>query len=126
MHFYIWRPIHYCFLRWPGPGCLQVGSALGITYNFYKKFTVAGNLNFNKMKSNETNDIFVTGFNTPQWSSAYNTVDAQITLRVPKAKSSFKLGASNIFNKRYIQYAGGPTIGGLCYLAITLDGLLNK
>ena len=45
------------------------GSALGITYVFYKKFTVAGNVNFNKMKANKTDDIFVTGFNTPEWSS---------------------------------------------------------
>jgi len=30
------------------------GSALGITYVFYKKFTVAGNVNFNKMKANKT------------------------------------------------------------------------
>jgi hypothetical protein len=139
------------------------GSALGITYNFYKKFTVAGNVNFNKMKANQTNDIFVTGFNSPQWSAnlsfgnrdviknfgfnvgwrwqdaflwesplvtgsiaAYSTVDAQVNLRVPKAKSTFKLGASDIFNKRYIQYAGGPSIGGLYYLAITVDGLLTK
>ena len=42
---------------------------LGITYNFYKKYTVAGNVNFNKMKSNKTDDIFVTGFNTPEWST---------------------------------------------------------
>src|SRR5436190_1899467 len=45
------------------------GSALGITYNFYKKYTIAGNINYNKMKSNQSNDIFVTGFNTPQWST---------------------------------------------------------
>jgi outer membrane receptor protein involved in Fe transport len=45
------------------------GSALGVTYNFYKKYTVSGNVNYNKMKSNATNDIFVTGFNTPDWST---------------------------------------------------------
>lgn len=139
------------------------GSALGITYNFYKKFTIAGNLNFNKMKANQTNDIFVTGFNTPQWSSnlsfgnreivknigfnigwkwqdaflwesplvtggisAYSTIDAQVSLRVPKAKSTIKIGGADIFNNRYIQYAGGPTLGALYYVAITVDGLFNK
>ena len=45
------------------------GSALGVTYNFYKKFTISGNVNFNKMKANKSDDIFVTGFNTPQWST---------------------------------------------------------
>jgi hypothetical protein len=139
------------------------GSALGITYNFYKKYTIAGNINFNKMKSNQSNDIFVTGFNTPQWSTnlsfgnrevvknlgfnitwrwqdgflwesplvtggiaAYNTIDAQVTARFPKLKSQLKVGGSDLLNHRYLQYAGGPTIGALYYAAITVEGLLTK
>ncbi|MFL5738814.1 MAG: TonB-dependent receptor domain-containing protein [Flavisolibacter sp.] len=139
------------------------GSALGLTYNFYKRYILAGNLNFNKMKSNTSNDIFVTGFNTPQWSTnisfgnreivknigfnivwrwqdaflwesplvtggvdAYSTTDAQVSFQLPKWKSHLKLGASDLFNKRYIQYAGGPTIGAIYYLAITVDDILNK
>ncbi len=139
------------------------GSSLGITWNFYKKFTISGNLNYNDIKANKTNDVFVTGFNTPNWVtnlsfgnrelvknigfnivwrwqdaflwesplangrvSAYNTVDAQVTYRVPQLKTSIKAGGSNIFNNRYIQYAAGPTIGALYYVAITVDGLLNK
>jgi outer membrane receptor protein involved in Fe transport len=139
------------------------GGALGLTYIFYKKFTIGGNVNYNKMKANKVDDIFVTGFNTPEWTANIsfgnrevfknfgfsvvyrwqksflwesplvtgviddiNTVDAQVTYKVPKLKSTFKLGGSNIFNNNYIQYAGGPTLGGLYYLAITVDGLLNK
>lgn len=139
------------------------GSALGLTYNFYKKYTLSGNVNFNKMKANKTSDVFVTGFNTPEWASsvsfgnreivknfgfnvvyrwqeaflwesplvtgrvnAINTVDLQGTYRIPAAKASVKLGASNILNTKYIQYAGGPTIGGLYYIAITFDGLTFK
>jgi len=139
------------------------GSALGVTYNFYKKFTVSGNVSFNKMKSNSTNDIFVTGFNTPEWSTnlsfgnrevvknvgfnivwrwqdsflwesplvtggiaAFNTIDAQVSFHFPKLKSYLKLGGADILNHRYLQYAGGPTIGALYYAAITVDGLLNK
>lgn len=138
------------------------GSALGVTYNFYKKFTVGGNVNYNKMKANKTDDIFVTGFNTPEWSTnlsfgnreiaknvgfnivwrwqdsflwesplvtgkiaAYSTLDAQVTYRVPKVNGSIKLGGANLLNNRYIQYAGGPTIGGLYYVAFTIDGLLK-
>ena len=56
---------------------------------------------------------------------AYNTFDAQVTYTIPQLKSTFKLGGTNIFNNRYIQYAAGPTIGGLYYLSITLDGLLK-
>ena len=139
------------------------GSALGLTYNFYKKFTVSGNVNFNKMKANKLDDIFVTGFNTPQWTTnlsfgnreivknigfnivwrwqdaflwesplvtgdvaAYNTIDAQVSFRFPKLKSQVKLGGANLLNHRYLQYAGGPTLGALYYAAITVDGLLNK
>jgi iron complex outermembrane receptor protein len=138
------------------------GSALGVTYNFYKKYTIGGNVNYNKMKANRTDDIFVTGFNTPEWSTnlsfgnreviknvgfnivwrwqdsflwesplvtgriaAYNTLDAQVTYRVPKVNASVKVGGANLLNNRYLQYAGGPTIGGLYYVALTIDGLLK-
>ncbi len=57
---------------------------------------------------------------------AYSTIDAQVNVRAPKLKSTIKVGGSNIFNKRYYQFAAGPTIGGLYYVAITVDGLLNK
>ena len=56
---------------------------------------------------------------------AYSVFDAQVTYKIPKIKSSIKAGGSNIFNKRYYQYAGGPTIGGMYYVAITVEGLLN-
>jgi len=139
------------------------GSALGVTYNFYKKFIVVGNVSFNKMKTNHSNDIFITGFNTPEWStnisfgnreivknigfnivwrwqdaflwesplvtggvSAYNTIDAQVSFHLPKLKSHIKVGGTDILDHRYLQYAGGPTIGALYYVAITVDGLLNK
>jgi len=139
------------------------GSAVGVTYNFYKKFMIGGNVSYNEMKAMTKADIFATGFNTPKWVSnvsfgnrevtknigfnvvwrwqdsflwesplvtgqipAYSTVDAQATYRVPKAKTTFKIGGSNIFNTRYIQYAGGPTLGALYYVAITVDGLFTK
>jgi outer membrane receptor protein involved in Fe transport len=139
------------------------GSSLGVTYVFYKKFTIAGNLNFNELSKNPNPDIFLTGFNTPQWVAnlsfsnreviknvgfnvvlrwqdkvywestlangqvpAYSALDAQVNLRVPKWKSTIKGGGTNIFNNRYYQFAAGPTIGALYYVAITVDGLLNK
>jgi outer membrane receptor protein involved in Fe transport len=139
------------------------GSALGITYNFYKKYTLAGNLNYNDITKSKESDVFVVGFNTPNWFynvsvgnrevaknigfnvvyrwqqsflwesplangvvPAYQTIDAQVTYRLPSIKSSVKLGGTNIFNQRYIQYAAGPTIGGLYYVSVTVDGLLNR
>lgn len=134
------------------------GSALGLTWICYKKYTLAGNLSYNKMKAVKGNDIFVTGFNTPEWTTnlsfgnrevvknvgfnltwrwqdaflwesplvtgniaAYSTLDAQVSFNIPKMQSRIKIGGSDIFNKRYLQYAGGPTIGALYYVAITVD-----
>jgi len=139
------------------------GSSAGISYNFYKRYTISGNASYNKLKAQESSDIFVTGFNTPEWSGnlsfgnrevikylgfnvvykwqqaflwesplvtgtvpAINTVDAQVTIKVPQYNATFKVGGTDLFNKRYIQYAGGPTIGALYYASITLDGLLGK
>ncbi|GAB3874281.1 TonB-dependent receptor [Hymenobacter segetis] len=134
------------------------GSTLGLTYNFYQKFTVAGNVNYNALSKNSQADVFVTGFNTPKWATnvsvgnreivknfgfnvnwrwqdsfywesplangqvpAYATLDAQVNLRVPTLKSTVKLGGTDIFNKRYFQYAAGPTIGALYYVSVVFD-----
>jgi len=58
--------------------------------------------------------------------NAINNVDAQLTYRIPKAHSTIKFGGANVLNNRHIQYAGGPTIGALYYVAITVDGLLSN
>ncbi|HEX8429356.1 TonB-dependent receptor [Hymenobacter sp.] len=139
------------------------GSTLGLTYNFYQKFTVGGNVNYNNISANDQSDIFVTGFNTPKWATnlsfgnrevvrnlgfnvvwrrqssfywesplangrvpAYQTVDAQVNLRVPALKTTIKLGGANLLNNRYIQYAAGPTIGGLYYVALTFDNTVIR
>ncbi|HEY1022936.1 MAG TPA: TonB-dependent receptor, partial [Flavisolibacter sp.] len=139
------------------------GTSLGITWNFFRKYLIAGNVNYNAIVANKKSDVFLTAFNTPDWTTnlafgnrelfrnfgfnlvwrwqsafvwesplangtipAYYTFDAQVNYRLPKWKATVKAGASNLFNRRYIQYAAGPTIGGLYYTAITLDGLLGQ
>ncbi|WP_052248483.1 TonB-dependent receptor [Chryseobacterium taiwanense] len=52
---------------------------------------------------------------------AYYTIDAQATWRIPEIKVQIKAGATNLLNRRYFQYAAGPEIGGLYYLAFTYD-----
>jgi outer membrane receptor protein involved in Fe transport len=139
------------------------GSSLGLTLNFYKTFTFSGNVNYNRLKGISSPDLFVTGFNTPDWTSnlsignrsltknvgfnivwkwqntflwesplvtgkidAINNLDAQVTYRLPVVRSTVKFGGTNILNNRHIQYAGGPTIGALYYVAITVEGLLKN
>lgn len=139
------------------------GSTLGITWNFFRKFTISGNANFNDLTETTESDIFITAFNTPRWSSnlsfsnrelarnigfnvlwrwqetfywesplangavpAYSTVDAQLSFRIPNWKTTLKLGATDLLNHRYIQYAAGPTIGGLYYLTLTYDATVIR
>jgi iron complex outermembrane receptor protein len=45
---------------------------------------------------------------------------------MPASNATVKIGGTNIFNKPFIQYAGGPTIGALVYAAVTFEGLLAK
>lgn len=56
---------------------------------------------------------------------AYNNFDGQVTYRIPAWKSTLKLGGSNLFNNRYIQSGGGPTIGALYYISVTYDDLFR-
>ena len=50
---------------------------------------------------------------------AYGCVDAQTTFHFPKIMSSIKVGASNLLNKYYVSYLGGPSVGGLYYVTFT-------
>jgi outer membrane receptor protein involved in Fe transport len=142
---------------------LSYGSALRLSYNFYKLYSLSTNVSFNDFIQPGGNDVFVTAFNTPRWSAnvqfgnreivknlgfnivwkwqdaydyqsplangrigAFQTIDAQISYKLEKFHTSAKLGGTNIFNKRYIQYAAGPTIGALYYLSLTYDLPLGR
>ena len=46
-----------------------------------------------------------------------HTVDAQVSYKLPDAKSIIKLGANNLLNEYYRNAAGNPSIGGLYYVS---------
>ena len=48
---------------------------------------------------------------------AVQTVDAQISLKLPKTKSILKLGATNLLNQYYYNGVGNSLVGGLYYLS---------
>ncbi len=50
--------------------------------------------------------------------SSYGTTDAQVSYLLAKDNVSFKLGASNLLNKYYYSYTGGPSVGGFYHLTI--------
>ena len=140
------------------------GSSLGISYNFYQKYSLSGNVSYAKLNKIDKKDQGLeTPFNTPayitnvnfsnreliknigfsiawrwqdafEWRApladgivpAYHSIDAQVTVKIPALSATAKLGGSNIFNQRYYQYVGGPTLGAMYYVALTVDGLLRK
>lgn len=57
---------------------------------------------------------------------SYQTVDAQISYRIPDLKSVIKLGGSNLANNFYLQSLGGPNIGGIYYISILFDQFMNR
>ncbi|RTQ52499.1 TonB-dependent receptor [Hymenobacter gummosus] len=50
---------------------------------------------------------------------AYHTLDAQLSYAVKQPDLRLKLGATNLLNRYYASYLGGPSIGGLYYLTVT-------
>ncbi|MEM7367901.1 MAG: carboxypeptidase-like regulatory domain-containing protein [Bacteroidota bacterium] len=70
---------------------------------------------------------WVEGFlfeGSPQFTGeipTYDLLDVQINKRVPKIKSTFKLGASNVLNNKIFQTYGGPRIGRMSYFSVVVD-----
>ncbi|MDI1353772.1 MAG: TonB-dependent receptor [bacterium] len=70
---------------------------------------------------------WVEGYNftgSPQFTGmvpSYNMVDAQVSKYVPKIKTTFKFGGSNLLNNQRFQVYGGPKIGRLIYFSALLE-----
>ena len=61
---------------------------------------------------------------SPQFSGSvptYGLVDAQINKFIEKAKLTVKLGASNLLNNQVLQVYGGPFVGRMIYINLSLD-----
>lgn len=56
---------------------------------------------------------------------AFSTLDAQVSRKLTRMKSIVKVGGTNIGNKLYTTSWGNPAVGGLYYVSITFDELLN-
>ena len=51
--------------------------------------------------------------------SAYSTLDAQVNYTFEQAKCKVKIGGTNLLNKYYYSFLGGPSIGGMYYVTLT-------
>ena len=48
---------------------------------------------------------------------SFGTIDAQVTYKIPSAKSMIRIGGTNILNKYYKNAFGNPSVGGLYYVS---------
>ncbi|MBO9620087.1 MAG: TonB-dependent receptor [Niabella sp.] len=48
---------------------------------------------------------------------AINVVDAQVSYKLPEAKSVIKIGANNLLNQYYVNAIGNARVGGLYYIS---------
>ncbi|SHJ27914.1 iron complex outermembrane recepter protein [Hymenobacter daecheongensis DSM 21074] len=53
---------------------------------------------------------------------SYHTLDAQLSYAPPQQLLRLKLGATNVLNRYYVSYLGGPSVGGLYYMSVTYGG----
>jgi iron complex outermembrane receptor protein len=56
---------------------------------------------------------------------AYNTLDAHVSYHLSRIKSVLKIGGSNLLNRYYTTSFGTAQVGGLYYLSLTFDELMN-
>ena len=57
--------------------------------------------------------------------NAYSLVDVQLNKKLPDAKSTIKIGASNLLNNKIYQAYGSPSIGAIYYVSLTFDELFK-
>lgn len=54
-----------------------------------------------------------------------HSFDAQVSKKISSIKSIVKIGGTNIGNKLYTTGWGNPSVGGMYYVSIMFDELLN-
>jgi len=70
---------------------------------------------------------WVQGFDyegSPQFTGyvpSYDMVDAQVNYKLQKIHSTLKIGASNLLNNKKFTVYGGPKVGRMAYVCITVD-----
>lgn len=82
------------------------------------------NLGFNLNLHWQNSFLWEGSFGTGQI-PATTTLDAHVSYKVSKIKTTFKLGGSNILNNYYTTSFGSAQIGGLYYLSLVYEDILQ-
>ena len=83
------------------------------------------NLGFNLNLHWQNGFLWESGFGAG-YIPAYTTIDASVFYKVPSIKTTFKLGGSNILNKYYTTSFGSAQIGGLFYVSLVYEDVLDN
>jgi outer membrane receptor protein involved in Fe transport len=82
------------------------------------------NLGFNVNLHWQNSFLWEGGFGAGEI-PAFTTLDAHVSYKVPTIKTTFKLGGSNILNNYYTTSFGSAQIGGLYYLSLVYEDILQ-
>ncbi len=82
------------------------------------------NLGFNLNFHWQSSFLWESGFGAGDI-PAYATLDASVFYRIQPIKTTFKLGASNILNNYYTTSFGSAKIGGLFYISLVYEDILD-
>ncbi|MBK7711328.1 MAG: carboxypeptidase-like regulatory domain-containing protein [Bacteroidales bacterium] len=82
------------------------------------------NLGFNLNLHWQNGFLWESGFGAG-YIPAFTTLDAHVAYKVSAIKTTFKLGGSNILNKYYTTSFGSAQIGGLFYISLVYEDILD-
>ena len=81
---------------------------------------VVSNFGFNVLYKHQSG-YFWQSFLVTGDVNAYGTLDAQVNYDFSKTKLNLKIGATNLTNKYYNSFLGGPAVGGFYYTTLTYN-----
>lgn len=87
-------------------------------------YAIIPNLGFNINFHWQSGFLWESGFGAG-YIPAYTTLDAHVSYKVQAIKTIFKLGGSNILNKYYTTSFGSAQIGGLFYVSLVYEDILD-
>jgi hypothetical protein len=57
--------------------------------------------------------------------TASNNLDTQVSYRLPKVATTVRMGITNALDNRHTEVYGGSTVGTICYMSLTYDGIFK-
>jgi iron complex outermembrane recepter protein len=104
--------------------------------NFGKKLGSGDKIGFNVAFRTQSAFTWESSFVVPSITSIerfttttvprINTLDAQVSTKLPAIKSVLKIGGNNLFGKPYYNAYGSAMVGTMYYVSLSFDELFNK